>query len=491
MALKNSFILELKANFALSIPLMSAWMVYGLSGFIATAMVSHLGKEALAASVIVNSVWTTLAVFFFSIFTGISVIISQAYGAKRYEDISKTMGQAFLLGILVCIPISLTLACMPYLLTLFSYRDPNVLKLAITYAHTLMLSGPAVVVLAILEYFLNGIGRTKLSLWISLLEVPLEICLMYIFMFGKLGLPALGIAGVGYGFTLSYTLTVICVLIYLYHARYFKPFAIFHAIFKFNKKYFLEILRIGLPIGLMYLIEVLAFLMATLLIAHFDTVKLAAHQIAMQYLGLTINIAFAMAQTASIRIGQAVGRKDIVGIRLAGFTSLGLGCFLILLLSTIYISYPEFILLIDFSTLTTPLDAALLQQAIGLLIILAVFQLFDNFRIIEVGILAGLKDTRFPMWVSLVSFWLIGLVAAYGFGFILDWQAQGVWIGLSLGVLIGAVILLCRMRTLLSYAYLQQLLVLPASNPSCHLKPTTGEQPTTKNTLDLARDLSK
>lgn len=438
---------EAKENISLSMPLIGSWLIYSLSGFIGTVMVARLGEDALAASVLVTTIWSTLSVFFFGIFSAVSILISHQYGARNFGAISRIMGQAFQQGLYTCFPIMLTIFLVPYILQ-WTSQEPHVTALATQYGHALLWSIPGVIVLIILEHFLNGIGKTKMSLWISLLEVPFEIFLMYGFVFGRFGFPDCGIAGVGYGIAASYTITAILLVLYLYRARFAQPFLLFKKVMTFDKPYFLEILRIGVPIGVAYLIEVSAFMFVTMFMAHFSTNALAAHQIAMQYMGLTINVAYAMAQAVSIRIGLNVGREDMQGVRYASYVGLSLVSVVVLLITAIYLFFPELLLRIDFDA-SHPTNLAVAKDAISFLMILGVFQFFDSIRIMETGILRGLKDTKFAMYISILTFWVVGTSSAFIFGFGFGWQGKGIWWGMTLGVAVGALILSVRSRKLL------------------------------------------
>jgi len=446
---------EVKSSLSVSIPLIASQLILSMSGFIGTAMIAHVNKMALAASVLVNMIWWTLSVLFLGLLNSTSVLVSQQYGAKNYKAISEVMGQAFLLGALICTPVMLIIACSPFFLK-WSNQSVEVLNYARIYFHSLLWCIPGLLLLIIQEQFLTGIGRTKLVLAISILEVPIEVALIYVLVFGKLGIPALGIAGVGYGFTLAFSLTAIVLAIYLYYSKSAKQFAIFAGIGKFNKTYFNELLRVGWPIGMMYLIEVGAFAVATFFIARFSSITLAAHQIAFQYLGVTINIVFGMAQTVTIRIGQAAGRNDAVGVNYAAFVGMLLSASIMFLIAIIYFACPHLLISLDIDTQQAN-NTQLIKQASMLLGIIGIFQLFENFRIIEVGALRGLKDTKIPMLVSFISFWLVGLVSAYIFGFNFNLGGAGVWWGLTLGMACGAMILFFRMRHILRNVDLQEV----------------------------------
>ena len=223
---KHSIRTEIKENLTLSAPLMAAWLIYALGPFAGTVMIAHLGKDPLAASVLVGTIWIAGVTFCFGIFHSVSVLTSQQLGAKNLEAISEVMGQAFFLDVLSWIPMAILLLCVPYLIH-WSAPNAEILRYGTEYAHAILLAAPGLITLVILEHFLSGIGKTQISLWISLIEVPVEIFFIYICVFGKFGLPAFGIAGVGYGLAISYTLTTIIIFSYLYFARFAQPYRIY------------------------------------------------------------------------------------------------------------------------------------------------------------------------------------------------------------------------------------------------------------------------
>jgi MATE family multidrug resistance protein len=434
---------EINETVMLSLPLIGSWLIYSLSTFIGTAMIGHLSEDALAASVLTNTLWLVISVFFFGIFNSISVLVSRQYGARNMTAISEIMSQAFLLGALICIPIGLALMSVPMVLTLTS-QSPEVLTLAITYAHSLLWSVPGTIALIIFEHFFNGIGKTKISLFISLIEVPIEVFLIYIFVFGKLGLPAYGIAGVGYGLAVSFTLTTIALVLYSCTAKFLKPYMLFNRIGVFHKQYFAELIQIGLPVGIMYVIEVGAFCTATIMMARFSTVVLAAHQIVFQYLGFILNAAFAIAQAVSIRIGQNIGKQQYSEVRYSSYAGIGLVFVAMLIMSLLYLFAPQWLLSIDIN-IHAPENQPLVKEAALLMIVLAFYQIFDGIRIVCAGALRGLKDTRAAMYNSIISFWLIGITCAYFFAFVMEWHGVGIWLGMCAGVIAGTIMLGVRL----------------------------------------------
>jgi len=190
---------------------------------------------------------------------------------------------------------------------------------------------------------------------------------------------------------------------------------------------------------------------------HFGTTALAAHQIILQFLGFTITIVFAMSQAVTIRVGHAVGQNNLSGVHYAVYVGMLLNTILVLFISIGFYFFPKLFLQIDMD-IHAPANYTLVEQAAGLLSICGILLLFDNFRIIGFGALRGLKDTRFPMYTSFASFWLVGISMAYYLGFYLHLEGRGIWWGLTIGIASGAIMELIRLKYLLKHIDLLTLM---------------------------------
>ncbi len=456
--LNSSIKREIKDTLIISIPLIVAQLIYASSSFIGTALVAKLGEDALAASVLVSMIWISLSVLFFGILNAISVLVSHQHGAENDKKISDIMGQAFLLGILVSLLIILVLSAMPILLRL-SHQPPTVLTLSYDYMRSLLWTVPGLVILIICEQFLAGIGRVKLVLQMSLLVVPIEIPLIYCLIFGKFGLPHCGVAGIGYGFAITYTSTAILLIWYLTTSHHYARYQIFSKMNRIDFTYLNAFFRLGLPIGLMHLIEVSTFAAATWWIGQFGTTLLAAHQMVIQYLNFVITIVFAMSEAVTIRVGHAAGKQDLMGVHYAIYTGMLLNFCCISVIACVFYFFPHLLLQFDLD-IYLPANASLVNDGSVLLSICAILIIFDNFRIIGFGALRGLKDTRFSMLATFISFWLIGLSLSYFLGFTYQLDAAGIWWGLTLAIGCGAIIILARLRHLLKNMNLTKLIAL-------------------------------
>lgn len=441
--LQHSIISEIKENLSLSMPLIVAWVIYSLGPFAGTAMIAHLGKDALAASVLVGTIWIAGITFCFGMFNSVTVLIAQQRGANNYKAISEIIAQVLFLNVVTWVLLIILMLFVPYLIH-WSSPNTEILKYATYYAHSLIFAIPGLISLAIIENFLSGIGKPKISLWIIIIEIPLEILFIYTFVFGKFGIPAFGIAGVGYGLALSFTLTTIVIFIILNYAEFAKPFGFFKNIGKINIIYCKELLKIGVPIGFTYFIELVAFTIATYLISQFQATALASHQIIMQYIGVFINIPFAISQAISVRVGFNVGKQDRIGILYSSYVGIGIGIGAALLIFCILVLSPHYLLSIDLNTSKLQ-NQDIVTLTTSLFFILGIYQIFDSIRILEAGALRGLKDTKTALYVSIVCFFIIGTFTAYLFGIKLNGNVQGIWWGLAVGTALGALALFWRL----------------------------------------------
>jgi MATE family multidrug resistance protein len=433
---------EIKHNVRLSIPLIASQLLYSFSGFIGTAMLARLGQDVLAASVLSSMIWFSLSAVFFGVLNAVSVLVSHQYGSKNDRGVSEVIGQGFILAILTTALISLVLFVAPFFLQ-FTGQSATILELATRYIHAIQFGVLPLSLVVVIEHFLIGLGKTSVVLFASLILVPLQIVFNYIFIYGFWFVPACGIAGVGYGLAFATLVEVVGFLFYLHGSKQFEKYEVFKRI-GIHWRYLKELVRVGLPIGFMSCIEIGAFAIMTFAVARFGVTQLAAHQITFQFAGLLITVVFAMSQAVTVRVGHAVGE----GNRSQVDYSIGVGMLIticvMLFLSAIMLIFPHWLIHFDVD-IHAPKNQLLVAQATSYFRVLAFLFLFDTFRIIGFGALRGIKDTRFPMLASFVAFWLVGLGLSYLLGFVFDLQSVGIWLGMTLGISVGAVIICWRL----------------------------------------------
>jgi len=298
---------------------------------------------------------------------------------------------------------------------------------------------PALVFQA-LRQFSEAIGRPWLPMGILFLTVALNVFFNWVLIFGHLGAPALGLTGSGCSTLLARSLSVVILWIWLRrlpHVAALCPRG--RAGAGLAWRHFRAMLRIGVPVAGQLLFEVGAFSTAALLMGWLGTVPLAAHQIAVSCASFTFMFPLGLAMAASIRLSQAVGggRRDT--LRPIGFGALGLGVAvmgtfaLILGLAGSWISR-------GFTT-----DPEVAALAARLLLVAAIFQIFDGGQVVSVGALRGLTDVKVPTAITFIAYWLVALPAGYLLAFRAGWGAPGIWAGLAAGLACAAVLLASRL----------------------------------------------
>ena len=430
-------------------PIVTTNIIFACTGFLCTAMIAHLGTPYLAASVIVSTLWMALSFSFCGVLSAVGVLVSHAFSANKPTVISQIMHQGYLLGIFLCAALVLITINIPTLLQYFIY-DEKVYEIACQYLFTQAWSLPGLILLTIYEQLLIGIGQSKLILKISLFVVPIEIFFAYVFVHGLFGIPAFALSGIGYGLAVTFNISAICMTFFLYKSKINTNFVLFNPrqFKKINLSYLKELAVIGIPVGIMQVIEIGSFAISALLVAHYSTVMLAAHQIILQYFWAVIVFIMAISQAITMRVGHAIGRGD--SDNLFNVIKIGVAVSLLLVGSLIFLFeyYTDFLLKIDIDTHLLE-DNSLLFHCRRLFEIAGILLVFESIRISGFGCLRGLKDTKYPMFISFCSFWLIGLSSAYILGHHLKMQLTGVWIGLGTGMFFGAIATLLRIRSLL------------------------------------------
>jgi MATE family multidrug resistance protein len=442
MALYKKILNEATRATWLTLPLIISYLVQASSVFLGILFISHLGRDELAASALGGSIYNTLVVFFIGLISSISVVVAQNYGAKNIAGIKHSISQGFLVALFFSVPLMLILWYAPLVFSL-GKQSPHIVALTTAYLYPLIWTIFPLAILNMLEQFLIGLGETKVVLWYSLMEVPLEIVAIYAFIYGKLGMPKCGIAGFGYGLTLVFTLTAIAFFFYIWRSKEYRSFKIFKHFFEFNWPYFFELVKIGLPVGTMYIIELAMFAVVAFMMGRIGEDQLAAYQIAQQYLALSMVIIYATSHSVTAQVGQAFGRKDKKAIELITFVNIALCSFVMLVVGLCYYLFAKSLIGIDVD-FNNPALSNLTHFAMLFLIFVGILQIIEGSRVIILGALRGLKDTLIPMFITFIACWLIALPISYFIAFVLNFDGNGLWIGIIAGTLAATIMLLVR-----------------------------------------------
>lgn len=433
---------ELKALFALAWPLVVAQLAQMALLTTDVIMMGWLGPQYLAAGNLTAAFINLFQLGAFGLVGAVAPMAAQAIGAGEGRSVRRTVRQGCWLSIMLSVLLMpLYWSAGPILLGLGQTAETA--RLGESFAHyALWMTLPALL-LVVLRSFLSAVGDTRSILAVTLIGVAVNALLDYGLMFGNFGLPRLELAGSGISTTTAnivmFALTLAYVLVHPGHRRY-ELFANFR---RADWPRLGELVRIGLPIGLMTMAEVGVFTASQVMQGWLGTDQLAAHAIALQLAAIAFMVPLGLAQAATVRVGIAYGAGDHEGVRKAGWTAmlLALG-----FMSTTCLLYTNFAhpLVGLFLDPADPTNSAALRYAASYLLVVGLFQLFDGAQVTAAAALRGLSDTAIPLVVAILGYWLIGLPIGYFTAFHLGMQGIGIWIGLASGLAFVAIVLTIR-----------------------------------------------
>lgn len=442
---------QLMIMLTLAIPLIVTGFIESSVGFTSTYFLAQLGKQQLAAGGLVSWCYSTLLITIWGIVMSISVLVSHHDGAKQPREVAIVLRDGLLLSLLMVLPITLLLRHLSIVL-IWAGQSPQLIHMAVPYMQALSWSIlPDFLSLTLLQ-FIVGLGHTRTNLVFSLVWVPVNILCNYMLAFGKYGAPHLGITGLGWGTTISFWVVTIVLLLYFYMQKRYRQYTWVFAYFG-KVKYILELIRVGFPIGLMWLVEVAFFFFLTLIMGAKGLIVLDANQIVMQYVAFFVSSSFAVSQAITVRMGNQIGAKNYSNANQAIYTGILIAVALSIIPIILYFFTPEWLLSLDFNPRSSNVSA-IYNTAIGIFAVAALFQGVESVRISLFGALRALKDTRFTLWTSFLAFWCVAIPMGYVFSELLHLHAIGFWWAMVLGAIINAGLLLQRYRVKF-FAYMQ------------------------------------
>ncbi|MCE7026610.1 MATE family efflux transporter [Jiella avicenniae] len=427
------------ATVNLALPLIGVQLAQVTMNVTDTVMVGWLGAAELAATVL-----ATQAFFLFFIFgSGFAhAAIPLAAGAEGRGDtrgvrrsIRMSVWVLVLYGALTLIPLTVL---EPILLAL--NQEPDTARLAGEYMAIGQWSMfPALTILSLRAY-LTVVNRAYLMLAVIVCGALANAGFNWIFIFGHLGAPAMGVAGAAVATLLSNTLMAGLLVGYTVFAPGLRRYELYARAWRPDWPAFFEVVRLGLPISATIIAEVGLFATSSIMMGWLGTVPLAAHGIALQIASISFMIPLGLASAATVRVGLAFGRQDRIALGRAGAVAVVIGGTIAFLAATLFWTMPERLIGLYLDG-ANPNSADVLATAVPLLLVAAVFQLADAMQAVGAGVLRGMKDTRVPMIIALISYWLVGMPVAYILAFPLGLGGPGIWWGLASGLAAAAVMM--------------------------------------------------
>src|SRR6266480_3846931 len=413
------------------------------------AFIGRLGEEAVAAAALAHTVFFVSFTFGMGLMSAVAPMAAQAFGARDPRRVRRALRVGLWAALLISLPMMLLpLFGEQILLTLG--QAPATSHLAQQYLRGLAWGiTPALWFLAI-RGFMGAVNRPEPGLWITLAAIPANAALVYLLIHGGLGLPRLELFGAGLATTTVNFGMFLAGIWFAYARRPFRKYEVLGRIWRIDWTLLRQLIIIGAPISLAFLMEYGLFGAAALLMGLIGTTALAAHQIALQVTAILFMVPFGIGMAATVRVGHAVGRYDPAAVKRAGFVATLLGIVLVSAL-TLAVILGRFAVARFFFGEAAASAGDAVDLTATLLMVGATFFVADGIQTVAAGALRGLNDTRVPLVFAAISYWMIGFTAAYGLAFWAGFGAVGVWIGLSCGTAVYAILLVLRFRRLASH----------------------------------------
>ncbi|HEV8317664.1 MAG TPA: MATE family efflux transporter [Vicinamibacterales bacterium] len=425
---------ELLPTLRLAGPVVLAEIGWMSMGIVDTVMVGPLGPAAIGAVGMSSSLFIAVAIFGMGIMLGLDTLVAQSYGANRLDDCARWLQHGTCLGLGVGPPIMLL--CYAGLSTIDSWGlHAAVRDLAAPYLRVIVLSTLPLLLYATFRRYLQGIHLVRPVMYALVTANLVNALANWTLIYGRLGAPALGIEGSAWATVLArvYMALFLFVTILREHRRRreVQP----HVPFRFDPGRVRRLVTLGVPAAAQVTLEVGVFAAASALAGQLDPVSLGSHQIALNIAALAFMVPLGVSSAAAVRVGHAVGARDVHRAVRGGWTALAAGVVIMAGVGTLLLVFPVPMLRVFTN------DPQVIDTGVRLLAIAGAFQVFDGTQAVATGVLRGIGDTRTPMIMNVIGHWVLGLPAGYVLCFRRGWGVTGLWIGLSIGLVFVALLL--------------------------------------------------
>ena len=431
---------ELKHLFHLMIPILITQFSQAGLGLIDTIMAGHLSPTDLAAVAVGVGLWMPIMLLFSGIMIATTPLVAEANGEKSPEKIATIARQSLWIALILGVIAGLILQFTPLLLPVLGVPE-TLLPKASLFLHSIGFGMPAVTMYAALRGYSEALGYPRPVTVISLCALVALIPLNFVFMYGLGPIPELGSAGCGFATAILQWLMLITLALYILKSSSYTKTQVFKTWEKMNPYWIKRILKLGLPIGLAIFFEVSIFSTAAIVISPLGETIVAAHQIAISVTSQLFMIPMSLAIALTIRTGMYYGAKNLESMRKVQKVGFATGTvFALMTMALIWFFRPEIA-----SIYTSDPDVA--RVAMYLMLFALAYQLMDAWQISAAGCLRGMQDTKGPMWITMLAYWIIAFPIGVYLSRFTDMGAAGVWVGLIVGLAVACILLIVRLYT--------------------------------------------
>lgn len=446
----SNYTKEFKYNLKLAYPIIIGMLGHTMVAFVDNVMVGQLGTAELAAVSLANSFMFIAMSLGIGFSTAITPLIAEADGERNFEKGKSTFQHGLFLCTVLGISLFLSVFIAEPLLRLLN-QPQEVVELAIPYLNLVAASLIPLIIFQAFKQFSDGMSMTRYPMYATLLANIINVILNYIFIFGKFGMPQMGIVGAAIGTLVSRAIMVVYLWYLLSQHHKSREYVLHINEFPWSLKMVKKLFSLGLPSAMQMFFEVAIFTAAIWLSGILGKNPQAANQIALNLSSMTFMVAIGLSVTAMIRVGNQKGLKRFRELRRIAFSIFMLSTsFAILFALIFYIfntSLPK--LYLDYNDPAKFADNfEVWSIASKLLLISAVFQISDTIQVVALGALRGMQDVKIPTFITFIAYWLIGFPISYYLSMYTEYKSSGIWIGLLAGLTSSGIMLFIRFNYL-------------------------------------------
>ena len=433
---------EIRATSRLAGPLVITQLAQFSLSLTDTILIGRLGGEALAAVGLASTLYIVAYLLCMGILAAVPPLAAQAYGARNPRLMRRTIRQGLWISVMLGI-LAIGALWPAEQIFLMLGQAPDLTAVSQEYVRAAIWGiAPGLCVIA-MRGFISVMDRPNFILIVMLTGFTVNALADYAFIFGVWGFPKLEVMGVGLATTFTNFAMCAAIMLISMKANRLRRYNVLGRFWRPDWSVLRDILKVGLPISAMIMMEHSLFASATFMMGNLGTAEVAAHTIALQLAATSFMVPLGIGQAAVIRVGLAVGRNDIAGVRRAGWLAIGLGFTFMFGPAVLFAIAPRFLIEL-FLDIGDPVNADVLALGISYLLIAAIFQLSDGIQCIAAHALRGLSDTRVPMLIAGLSFLVIGFPSAFYTAFYTPLRGDGIWCGLFIALSLVAVLLSMR-----------------------------------------------
>lgn len=416
-----------KALFKLGIPIVIGQLGMIVLGFADTLMIGHHSTEDLAAASFVNNMFNLAIIFATGFSYGLTPIVGSLFGNGEHKAVGRTLKNSLLVNVLIGILLTLIMGVL-YLNIHRLGQPEELLPLMRPYYIVLLISLVFVMLFNAFKQFADGITDTQTPMWLLIGGNVLNIVGNWILIYGHFGLPEMGLLGAGIATLTSRIVMLLAFVAIFFTGKRYQPYKEGFLTGKLNKTDFIQLNKLGWPVGLQMGMETASFSLATIMVGWLGAIALAAHQVMLTIGQLGYMMYYGMAAAVAVRVSNFHGQKDMEGIRHS--SSAG---FHIILLMAISVSVPLFLLRNEIGGWFTDNNEVTLMVA-SLILPFIIYQFGDGMQCNYSNALRGIADVKPVMYIAFIAYFIISLPAGYLFGFVFDWGLTGIWLSFPFGL---------------------------------------------------------